>query len=131
MSEGSIPPFGFRSFSGSLFKQTLGRLFKRSNSEPAAEPALASRVSAEIQRHAEAHAAIFDRAKRLLERAERLENEGIPAESARNRAERAKREAEATLLALRSRFAEKEGQKSLMAFDLEVRRRFPAFDVRG
>lgn len=68
---------------------------------------------------------------RLLERAERLENEGTPAESIRSRAERAKKEAEATLLTLRSRFAEREGHRSLAAFDHEVRRRFPAFDVRG
>lgn len=74
---------------------------------------------------------VFDRAKRLLERAERLEREGIPAESIRNRAERAKEEAEATLLVLRSRFAEREGKEGLAAFDLEVRRRFPALDVRG
>lgn len=67
----------------------------------------------------------------MLERAERLENEGIPAESIRNRAERAKEEVETTLRALRSRFADKEGKEGLAAFDVEVRRRFPAFDVRG
>lgn len=107
----------------------LGRVFKRRAPEP--KPDFASLISAEIQRHAEAHATIFDRANRLLERAERLEKEGIPAESVRNRAERAKREAEATLLDLRTRFAEREGQEGLAAFDLELRRRFPAFDVRG
>ena len=51
----------------------------------------------------------LERAERLGERAERLEKAGIPSESARNRAERAREEVATGLVALRSRFVEAAG----------------------
>ena len=53
----------------------------------------------------------------------------MPSESARNRAERARREVEAGLAALRASFAG--GRDEHRAFDREVTLRYPAFEVSG
>ena len=64
----------------------------------------------------------------MREKAERLEKSGTPSESARNRAERARREVEAGLAALRASFvASVGGHEGLRAFDREVERRYPTF----
>ena len=69
----------------------------------------------------------------MREKAERLEKGGTPSESARNRAERAVREVEAGLAALRASFESEasaggsEGRSVFDIFDREVERRYPAF----
>lgn len=90
---------------------------------------LRARAAEEIRAYAEAHAALFERAARLREKADRLERAGTPSESARNRAVRAEREAGSGLTALRSAFAASGGEEGLRAFDLEVERRFPASGI--
>ena len=68
----------------------------------------------------------------MREKAERLEKGGTPSESARNRAERARREVEAGLAALRASFAASVGgREGRRAFDREVERRYPAFRLSG
>ncbi len=87
-----------------------------------------SRAASVIREYAEAHATLFERAERLRAKAERLEKAGTPSESARNRAERAWREVEAGLAALRASFATSVGgREGWRAFDREVERRYPAF----
>ena len=64
----------------------------------------------------------------MREKAERLERGGTPSESARNRAERARREVEVGLAALRASFAASAGgREGWRAFDREVERRYPTF----
>jgi hypothetical protein len=102
----------------------LGRLFGlRREKEPAPDPELISRAASAIREYARDHAALFERAERLRAKADRLERAGIPSESAANRAERARREVESGLLALRASFAgESAGER---AFDHEVERLYP------
>jgi hypothetical protein len=61
-----------------------------------------------------AHVANLERAARLKEKAERLEEAGIPGESARNRAERAHGEVLPGLTALRASFFEVSGNEGLV-----------------
>ncbi len=132
MSEGSLPPFrriGLRFSPASLLRQALGRL--RPEGEPveverAGHPEDRERVASAIRAHAESHATLFERAERLRERAERLEREGTPSDSAINRAGRAEDEVRASLADLRSSFT---AAGDLDAFDLELNRRYPAFDT--
>jgi len=135
MNEESLPSFAsvrLRSLPRTVglgLGRLFGRLRRRRDESPASEdPTLRSRAASAIREYAEAHAALFERAERLGEKAERLEREGTPSESARNRAERARREVEAGLAALRASFAAfgREGQR---AFDREVERRYPRFEV--
>lgn len=65
-----------------------------------------------------------DRALRLRDRADRLENEGTPSDSAHNRASRAREEVVAGLARLRRSLAES-GGGSACALDLEVTRMIP------
>jgi hypothetical protein len=132
MSQGSLPSLttvALRSLPGAVARG-LGRLFqglhrRRGDSE---DLALRSRAASAIREYADAHAALFERAQRLREKAERLERDGTPSESARNRAERAGREVEAGLTALRASFAASVGgREGWRAFDREVERRYPAF----
>ncbi len=131
MSEGSLPPFGsvgLRSFPGTV-KRTIGRLFgRRWRENPAPDPASLSRAASAIREYADTHATLFERAERLSAKAERLERAGTPSESARNRAERARREVEAGLAALRATFAAS-GREGRRAFDREIERRYPRFEV--
>ncbi|HSL00449.1 MAG TPA: hypothetical protein VK869_08930 [Rubrobacteraceae bacterium] len=115
---------GIRSFREAV-KRVLGRVFRRREST---DPALPSRAASEIREFAETHAALFERAERLSAKAERLERAGTPSESARNRAERARQEIEAHLVALRASFtaSASEGRR---AFDREVERRYPTLRV--
>jgi uncharacterized coiled-coil DUF342 family protein len=87
---------------------------------------LRSRAASVIGEYARAHATLFERAERLREKAERLEKDGTPSESARNRAERARREVEVGLDALRASFAAS-SREERRAFDREVERRYPDF----
>jgi uncharacterized protein HemY len=123
-----------RSFPGA-FKRALGRLAgraQRAEEAPAPDPTLSSKAASAIREYAEAHATLFERAKRLGEKAERLEISGTPSESATNRADRARREVEAGLAALRASFVESSGEsEGGHAFDLEVERRYPAFALPG
>jgi hypothetical protein len=65
-----------------------------------------------------------DRALRLKERADRLESEGTPSDSAQNRASRAREEIVSGLVRLRRSLAES-GGGSASALDLEVTRMDP------
>jgi hypothetical protein len=91
---------------------------------------LRSRVASAIGEYARAHATLFERAERLREKAERLEKEGTPSESARNRAERAKREVEVGLAALRATFGAS-SREERRAFDREIERRYPDIRLSG
>ena len=63
-------------------------------------------------------------------KAERLERAGTPSESAHNRAERARKELEAGLLALREHFAPY-AEEERRAFDQEVGRLYPGLAISG
>jgi hypothetical protein len=113
----------------------LGRLLgrkRRREKEPAPDPALISRAASAIREYARDHAALFERAERLHAKADRLERAGIPSESATNRAERARREVETGLLALRASFASSAGGSAgKRAFDHEVERLYPTLGISG
>lgn len=112
----------------SQLRRTLVRLLpERRPAERAYDPAARQRAAAAILSHAEAHATLFERAERLRSRAERLEQEGTPSDSAANRAGRAEDEVRSTLSDLRSSFAASGGDLSV--FDLELGQRYPAFEV--
>jgi hypothetical protein len=132
MSESSLPLLGalrLRSFPG-IARRTLGRLFGRRKRAP--DEALIPLAASAIREYAGEHAALFERAERLRERADRLEREGIPSESAANRAERARMEVEAGLRALRASFASSVGGSAgERAFDHEVERLYPTLVVQG
>lgn len=94
------------------------------------EPTLESRVIRSVREYLDAHAANLERAVRLEEKAERLEEAGIPSESARNRAERARGEVVPGLVALRASFFEASGHEGARAFDRAVKLLCPAFAPR-
>lgn len=75
------------------------------------------------------HAGIVERHVRLCKKAERLERDGTPSESARNRAERARGEVVAGLAALRASFVEAAdgGEDANAVFDRVVMLLCPAF----
>jgi hypothetical protein len=112
MSESSLPLFGrtgFRLVLKSLrrprLKGTLRRLYtQRRDAGAVLTPGLEARAERTVREHLNTHAENFERAVRLGEKAERLEEAGTPSESARNRAERAREEAVAELAALRASF---------------------------
>ena len=103
----------------------LGRFFGRRKSEPSPDLALASQAATLIRGYASDHAALFERAQRLSEKADRLERAGTPSESAANRAERARMEIQAGLFALRDAFALSVEERE-RAFDHEIGRLYPA-----
>ena len=81
-----------------------------------------------VREYLRSQVANLERAERLGERAERLEKAGIPSESARNRAERAREEVMAGLTALRGRFVEAVGSSDgARAFDRVVDLLCPTF----
>jgi uncharacterized coiled-coil DUF342 family protein len=107
----------------------LDRLLGRRQEEP--DLALISMAGSAIREYAAKHAALFERAERLRKKADRLEKAGIPSESAANRAERARKEVEAGLLALRASFASSVGGSAgERAFDDEVERLYPTLGVQ-
>lgn len=138
MSESSLPLFGstkvlLRTFRPTRLKRALGRLpfRKRHDAEPKGEESiLESRAVRFVREYLNAHVANLERAVRLEEKAERLEEAGIPSESARNRAERAREEVLPGLTALRASFMEASGREGARAFDRAVEHLCPAFASR-
>lgn len=132
MSEGSLPPFRsiwLRFSPAALLRGKLGKnsgRLRRRRAMPPADPDLRSRAATTLREHAKAHAALFERASRLREKAERLERAGTPSESARNRATRAESEAADSLFEPRAAFAASDGDEGARAFDLAVRESYPA-----
>jgi hypothetical protein len=91
---------------------------------------LESRAVQSIRAYLDAHAASFERAVRLGEKAERLEEAEIPSESARNRAERARDEVLLEIDVLRVSFVEAPGEREgTRAFDRAVELLCPAFGI--
>jgi len=131
MREGSLPPFNLNFSPRAFLRRTLGRLRSRlrPNQRPEAAPDLDDRAATAIEAHERAHAALFERAARLTEKARRLEEDGTPSESARNRAARSEEEVEAELAALRATFVDDFGEGASGAFDRLVRSRYTAFDL--
>jgi predicted AAA+ superfamily ATPase len=138
MSESNLPPFGparlrifLKTFRPVIhLKEALGRLRTRGRRDavPVQEAALEPRAARALREHLDAHAANLERAVRLGEKAERLEKAGIPNESARNQAERARGEVVAGLAALRASFIEAAGgRKAARAFDRVLEVLYPAF----
>ena len=133
MNEGSLPSFASVALRelpeavGRRLGRFFGRLRRRRKARAPEDAALRSRAASVIGEYADAHATLFERAERLREKADRLEKDGTPSESARNRAERAMREVEAGLAALRASFETSAGRhKGRRVFDREVERRYPA-----
>ncbi|MGB3635472.1 MAG: hypothetical protein WA982_15625 [Rubrobacteraceae bacterium] len=135
MSERSLPPFGVfgaKLLPFSLVKRVASRLGKnlrraRPEETPAPAPELRSRATAAIREYADSHSALFERAERLRERAERLNSEGTPSDTALNRAERAESEVAVELANLRTRFLKAaDSREEELAFDQEVRALYPA-----
>ena len=106
----------------------VGRVFGRRKAESTPDLAVASQAASAIKEYAREQAALFEREERLRAKAERLAKAGTPSESANNRAERARTEIEAGLLALRERFAPSAGERRLV-FDHEAGRLYPSLAV--
>ena len=83
-----------------------------------------------VRRHADERATLLERAERLSGKALRLKEAGTPSESAGNRAERAWREVQEGLAALRASFVASEGDEGGEAFDREFGRRYPALGLK-
>ena len=98
-------------------------------------PELRSRAAAAIREHANHYATLFERAERLRKRAERLESEGTPSDTARNKAERAEREVASELSNLRAEFLGSAGSTDTgitekgFAFDQEVNALYPSLEL--
>ncbi len=92
-------------------------------------PELESRAELVVREYLDLHAGLVERAARLGKKAERLERDGIPSETARNRAERARGEVFAGLAALRASFVEAAGglEGANAVFDRVVEFLYPAF----
>lgn len=88
-----------------------------------------ARAELVVREYFDLHAGIAERAVKLREKAERLERDGIPSESARNRAERARTEVVAGLAALRASCVETAGERDSAntAFDWVIESLCPAF----
>jgi hypothetical protein len=130
MSEISLPllrTLRLRSFP-KVVGRVVGRVFGRKKAESAPDLAMALQAASAIKEYAREHAALFEREERLRAKAERLAQAGTPSESANNRAERARTEIEAGLLALRDRFAPSAGEKRRV-FDHEAGRLYPRLAV--
>jgi hypothetical protein len=128
MSEISLPLLGtlrLRYFPGPA-RRVLGRFFGRRRGEPD----LTSQAASLVTEYARENTALFERAERLRQKADRLERGGTPSESAANRAERARMEVEAGLLALRDSFASSVEERR-RAFDHEVGRLYPTLGIAG
>jgi hypothetical protein len=136
MSEISLPLLGtlrlrfFPRVVGRVVGGVVGGVLGRGKPEP--DAAMASQVALQaasaIEEYARNHAALFEREERLRAKAERLARAGTPSESADNRAERARTEVEAGLLALRERFAPSAGERRRV-FDHEAGRLYPRLAV--
>ena len=114
-----------------MVKRVAGRLKRgrrRTDSEEKGDldPEIRARAAGAIREYADAQATLFERAERLRERAERLEGEGTPSDSALNRAERAESEVAAGLTDLRASFVTGSGEEGRLAFDKEIEILYPA-----
>ena len=89
------------------------------------DPEIRSQAAVAIREYADSQATLFERAERLRERAERLEGEGTPSDSARNRAERAENEVATGLADLRTTFEKTSGEEGRSAFDKEIEILYP------
>ena len=123
---------GFRLFVRTLrrprLKGTLERLYvRRRDAGTVRAPDLEARAERILREHLGTQAESFERALRLGEKAERLEEDGTPSESARNKAERACEEVVTGLTALRASFVEATKQKGGRVFDRVLEQRCPAF----
>lgn len=78
-----------------------------------------------LEAYASAHPALFERADRLRERAERTGSDGTPSESARLRAARAREDALAALIGVRASFVSRYGEGADAAFEREFDARYP------
>ncbi|MDQ4063502.1 MAG: hypothetical protein M3122_06355 [Actinomycetota bacterium] len=109
----------------------LGRMHphERTTTGPIRETNLELRANHTLHEYLSAHAANLERALRLGEKAERLEEAGTPSESVRNRAERARGEVVAGLATLRASFikAPSEREGAYAAFDRALGTQCPAF----
>jgi hypothetical protein len=94
------------------------------------ESALESRAIRSVREYLNAHATNLERAVRLEEKAERLEEAGIPSESARNRAEWARGEVVPGLVALRASFFKGTDHEGARAFDWALKLLCPVFASR-
>ncbi len=109
----------------------LRRLYARRRGVGAVRaPDLEARVARTLREYLDAHAESFERAVRLGEKAERLEEAGTPSESARNRAERAREEVVVGLAALRASFVDAAEKKGERIFDRVLEQQCPAFALR-
>lgn len=97
--------------------------------KPAGAQDVDPRAELAVREYLASHAGMVERSARLGKKAERLERDGIPSESARNRAERARGDVVAGLAALRASFVEAaDGGKDANAiFDRVVELLCPAF----
>jgi hypothetical protein len=130
MSEISLPllrTLRLRSFP-QVVGRAIGRAFGRRRAKYAPDLEIASHAASAIKEYARDHAALFEREERLRAKSERLAKAGTPSESANNRAERARTEIEAGLLALRERFAPSAGERR-RAFDHEAGRLYPGLAI--
>ena len=112
-----------RYLSWTRVRRRIGALLGRAEREKASRE-YREQAARLLLAHAEADSTLFERARRLTEKAERLEREGTPSESAANRAGRAREEVVETLSALRASFAAS-GREKGRVFDEESRRLFP------
>jgi hypothetical protein len=99
---------------------------------PVRETNLKLRADHTVYEYLGAHAANLERAVRLEEKAERLEEAGIPSESVRNRAERARGEVVAGLVTLRASFVKTASEREVAyaSFDRALETQCPAFAPR-
>jgi hypothetical protein len=122
-----------RTFWLTHLKRVLERLpfRKRNDAGPNGEESiLESRAVRFVRDYLDAHAANLERAVRLEEKAGRLEEAGIPSESVRSRAERARGEVVPGLVVLRNSFIEATGREGVRAFDRAVQLLCPVFALR-
>jgi hypothetical protein len=138
MSESNLPLFGptkvlLRTIRPTRLKRALERLpfgKRRDAGLNEEQSTLESRVVQSLREYLESQAANLERVVRLEEKAERLEVAGIPSESARNRAERARKEVLPALTDMRASFFEASGHEGTRAFDRAVDILCPAFAPR-
>ncbi|TCJ16410.1 hypothetical protein E0L93_09795 [Rubrobacter taiwanensis] len=103
--------------------KTARRLLNRHRRRPEHTPPGESRAAEILRRRLQEEPATFERARRLAARAERLNREGTPSESACNRAARALAEVSEELRSLRAAFEAEGGSPEV--FDRIVRRLLP------
>lgn len=141
MSEESLPPFKYlnpRRYPSRL-REAAGRLMDRlrrgepaearpdappgrSKTEPGAEVGekARERAAAALREHLAQNSTNVERAARMREAAGRLEREGTPSDSARNRAERAREEVAEGIARLRRSLSAAGDDESAQALDLET-----------